>query len=64
MAEKTGSKATQYKNAYAAQHYKRVPLNVSKTDYEKIKTVAADQGETVNGYIKRAISERLERDAG
>lgn len=29
--------------------------------YEEIKTAASDAGESVNGYIKKAIDERMER---
>jgi len=47
---------------YNAANIKRIPLDVQKTDYERIKAAAEDQGETVNGYIKKAISERLERE--
>ena len=47
---------------YNAANIKRIPLDVQKTDYERIKAAAEDHGETVNGYIKKAISERLERE--
>ena len=47
---------------YNAANIKRIPLDVQKSDYERIKAAAEDQGETVNGYIKKAISERLERE--
>jgi len=47
---------------YNAANIKRIPLDVQKTEYERIKAAAEDQGETVNGYIKKAISERLERE--
>ena len=41
---------------------KRIPLDVQKEKYEEIKTAAAASGETVNGYIKKAIDERMQRD--
>ena len=36
--------------------------DVQKEDYEKIKAHAEEQGETVNGLIKRAIKEATEND--
>ena len=48
---------------YARENIKRVPLDMQKADYERIKAHAAAQGETVNGFIKRAIDEAMERDA-
>lgn len=47
---------------YAKKALKRIPLDVQKEKYEEIKTAAVSAGETVNGYIKRAIDERIERD--
>jgi len=47
---------------YAKKSLKRIPLDVHKEKYEEIKTAATASGETVNGYIKKAIDERMERD--
>lgn len=49
---------------YARKNIKRVPLDVQKDQYEKIKAAAAAAGESVNGYIKKAVDERMEREAG
>lgn len=46
---------------YAKKAYKRVPLDVRKEDYEVIKRIADHLGESVNGFIKQAIKERLAR---
>ena len=46
---------------YAKKAYKRIPLDVRKEDYEVIKRIADHLGESVNGFIKQAISERLAR---
>ena len=48
--------------AYAKKSLKRIPLDVQKEKYDQIKVSADTAGETVNGYIKRAIDERMERD--
>jgi len=37
-------------------------LDVQKEHYETIKAHAENQGETVNGFIKRAINETMTRD--
>lgn len=47
---------------YAKKSLKRIPLDVQKEKYEEIKTAAERSGESVNGYIKKAIDERMERD--
>lgn len=41
---------------------KRVPLDMQIPDYEELKAHAESRGETVNGFLKRAISETMERD--
>lgn len=47
---------------YKANNIKRIPLDVPKEKYEAIKEAASAAGESVNGYIKKAIDERIERD--
>lgn len=48
---------------YAKKSLKRIPLDVQKEKYEEIKTAATAAGESVNGYIKKAIDQRMERDS-
>lgn len=48
---------------YAKKNLKRIPLDVQKEHYEIIKTHAQSKGETINGFIKRAINETLERES-
>ena len=48
--------------AYAKKALKRIPLDVQKEKYEEIKAAADRAGETVNGYIKSAIDQRIQRD--
>ena len=47
---------------YARKNLKRIPLDVQKEHYEKIKAHAEERGETINGFIKRAIDEAMQRD--
>ena len=48
---------------YARKSLKRIPLDVQKEKYEEIKSAAGRSGESVNGYIKKAIDERMERES-
>lgn len=54
-------KQTRYK--YARENLKRIPLDVQKEKYEEIASAASAAGESVNGYIKKAIDKRLESDS-
>ena len=51
-----------YMYKYAKEKLKRIPLDVTKEKYEEIKAIADAAGESVNGYIKKAIDERIARD--
>lgn len=48
-----------YLYKYHKENIKRVPLNVSLEKYEEIKEAATSLGESVNGYIKKAIDDRI-----
>lgn len=47
---------------YAKKNLKRIPLDVQKEKYEEIKAASTAAGESVNGYIKKAVDQRMERD--
>ena len=53
----------EYLYEYQKAKLKRIPLDVTKEKYEEIKAAAHTAGETVNGYIKKAIDERIERES-
>ena len=57
-----GKAATKAQNKYIAKAYDRINLVVPKGDKDKIKAHADTQGESVNGFINRAISETMARD--
>ena len=57
-----GKKATAYKNRYAVEHYDRINLVVKQGVREIIRKTAETKGESVNGYINKAIREALKRD--
>lgn len=46
---------------YKEKKIKRVPLDMQIDMYEKLKQTAEKNGETVNGFIKKAIADRLNR---
>lgn len=60
MPRSKASNEAQYR--YNASHIKRVPLDMQKSTYEEVKAHAEARSETVNGFIKRAISEAIDRD--
>lgn len=51
-----------YDMNYAKAKLKRIPLDVQKEKYEEIKAAAQAAGESVNGYIKKAVDRRMEQD--
>lgn len=51
-----------YNNSYIAKAYDRINLTVSKGQKDAIKAHAESNGESVNGFINRAISEVTELD--
>jgi hypothetical protein len=55
-------KKYEYNQKYAKERLKRIPLDVQRTWYTDILAHAKGSGETVNGFIKRAIRETMERD--
>ena len=50
------------KNRYNDKTYDRINLTVYKGEKELIKEHAEAKGESVNGFINRAIKETIERD--
>lgn len=56
----TVSKAQQKAvHKYVKANYDRIDVTLPKGQKEVIKEAAAAAGETVNGYIKKAIDDRL-----
>lgn len=47
---------------YVKANYDRIELTVPKGQKDIIKSHAEAQGESVNGFINRAIDEAMERD--
>ena len=52
----------EYLYQYQKRNLKRVPLDLTKEKYIEVQSASKAAGESVNGYIKKAIDERMERD--
>lgn len=59
-----GKASTRAQNRYIAKAYDRVNLTLPKGQKEVVQSHAVAQGESVNGFIGRAISETMARDGG
>ena len=57
------STKAKYDIEYAKNKLKRIPLDVQKEKYEEIKAAATAAGDSVNGYIKKAVDQRMERES-
>lgn len=57
-----GKTSSKVKDRYNAKAYDEIKLRVPKGKKDTIKAHAAKVGESVNGYIKKAVDERMERD--
>lgn len=53
---------TEYQRKYRKEKLKRISLEVPTAYYETIKEHTEKTKESVNGFIKRSISETIERD--
>ncbi len=47
---------------YMKNNYDELKIRVPKGEKDKIKSHAESKGESVNGFVKRAIDETIERD--
>ena len=64
MARPKTKTNAQIKNDYAKKAYDDVRLQVKKGKKDLIKAYADAHGESVNGFINRAIDEAMARDGG
>ena len=62
MARPKTKTNAEIKNAYAKKAYDDVRLQVKKGQKDIIKAHADANGESLNGFINRAITETMERD--
>ena len=57
-----GRASAKSKNQWNAQNYDRINLMLPKGMKERIRVLAEARGESVNGFIKRAIEAQLALD--
>lgn len=57
-----GTARTRAQNKYIAKAYDRINLVVPKGNKDQLKAHAEKMGESVNGFIQRAILETMARD--
>lgn len=61
MVSEAQKRATQ---KYVKNNIKRIPLDVSKSEYEIIKMAAGKLDMSVNGFIKAAVLDRIDELKG
>ena len=54
---------SEYITAYKKAKYKRIPVEVTKEKYQEVKAAADRAGTSVNGFIKSAIDEKIDRES-
>ena len=59
-----GKASSASKNAWNARNYDRINLTVPKGKKDEIKDHAESRGESVNGFINRAIDTVIQQDKG
>lgn len=63
MTQKLSEKALAHKKQVTAKYrkdnYKRITLELQHKKYNELKERSQELGETVNGFIKKAIDSRL-----
>ncbi|MDO5784661.1 MAG: hypothetical protein Q4P20_06315 [Eubacteriales bacterium] len=57
-----GKPSTAAQNRYIAKAYDRVNLTLPKGRKDEVKAHAEQRGESLNGFIQRAINETMQRD--
>ena len=62
MPEKYTEARRKSNRKWDAEHLDRLSIALPKGSREEIKVHAGEQGESVNGFIGRAIGETIERD--
>lgn len=60
MAENQGKPSTRAKNKYNAANYERIALVVPKGKKAKIKAYADSKGDSINGFVNKAIDKEME----
>lgn len=51
-----------YDQRWIKENMKRIPLNLKNDEYEAFKAYVDQRGESMTGFIKRAMKEQMQRD--
>lgn len=62
MADK--AKSTQYKRQFNATNYDRIEITTKKGTKPALQQVATNKGDSINGYIKKAVEKQYKADTG
>ena len=62
--KKRGSSQTRAKNKYNSKMYDSLRIVVSKGKKEVLQAIAAEQGDSLNGYTKKALKAKVKHDTG
>ncbi len=57
-----GKTSSKVKDRYNAKAYDEIKVRVTKGQKDEIKSHADSKGESLNGFINRAIDETIKRD--
>ncbi|MDE6752847.1 MAG: hypothetical protein K2J59_08775 [Eubacterium sp.] len=60
MAEKEKFNKTKYQNEYISKKYDSLRIVVPKGKKDKIKSYADSKGESINGFVNKAIDKAME----
>ena len=55
---------TKAKNKYNAENYDSLRIVVAKGKKEVISAIAKSEGESINGYTKKALQAKIKADTG
>lgn len=59
--EKKQNSSTKAKRRYNEKTYDRLTMNIKKGRKDELKTIAREQGQSLNAFILSAINEKIER---
>lgn len=61
MMEKKQNSSTKAKRKYNEKAYDRLTMNIKKGRKDELKTIAEQQGQSLNAFVLSAIDEKIER---
>ena len=62
LSDKAKQNKQEYIKKYAKENYKRVSLLLRDNEYKELKQATKKANESLNGYIKKAIKLRMDKE--